>query len=332
MLMRGFFEMPPFPEIENIIFRLFRPDDTEAIHEVFHGCKDVDKTDPYSTLESLPSLQEVLDEFGNWPPENFLVAQADGRVIGYKGITWWTESDGVTLYLHFGRTLPQYRSREFAEAFLNWSEERIRELALEHQSKAIYGANASSTEPDYTKLLLDNGYQVVFTLAQMAYQKLDTLEEMPLPEGVRVSSAKPEQAETLWLALRAAWDDELPWGVPAVEREAGIADLRASIEKTGNFWKIVWVGDKVAAQVWCSFREYEGKKVGFLDEVHTVPEFRRRGLAALAVNRTLLSFRENGAFEGRLHTDDNNRRGAKTLYEKLGFQTLKTFPRYRKDV
>jgi mycothiol synthase len=324
--------MPPFPKLENLTFRPYRPEDAQAIYDIFHGCREADKIDPYSTLESLPKLESIANYFINFAAENMLIAEKDSKVVGYKAIEWWTEADGITLYLHFGQVLPEYRPDGIEQAFLSWAEARIRELAVEHQSKAVYGANASSTEVEYTKILLDNGYQAVFTLAQMAYRDLESLEELFLPEGVRVSSAEPEQAETLWLALRAAWDDNLPWGVPAVEKEAGVAELRESIEKTGDSWKVVWVGDKVAAQVWCSFRDYEGKKVGFLDEVHTVPEFRRRGLAQLAINRALLMFHEMGAFEGRLHTDYNNSRGAKTLYEKVGFQTLKTFPRYRKDV
>jgi mycothiol synthase len=324
--------VPPFPHVDKTHFRYFQPDDAAAIHRIIHACQFVDGIDPLSTLESLPTLQEVVDYFDSLPHENILIAEKDGQVVGYNRINWWTESDGITLYLHLGRLLPDYRQQGLGTAFLHWSEAVIRELAEEHQSKAVYGSNASSTEIDATKLLRDNGYQAVFTLAQMVYEPLATVETMALPDGVRVTAAEAEQAETLWLALRAAWDEKPAWGMPAVEREEAISEIRESIMKNGHLWKIVWEGDKVAAQVWCSIKEYGGRKAGFLDEVHTVPEFRRRGMAQLAINRALLMFREMGAQEGRLHTDDNNSRGAKSLYEKVGFKTLKTFPRYRKDV
>jgi ribosomal protein S18 acetylase RimI-like enzyme len=78
--------------------------------------------------------------------------------------------------------------------------------------------------------------------------------------------------------------------------------------------------------------EHDGLKYGVFDEVNTSPAYRRRGIAQALITHMLAEFASQGCTEARLHTDAGNRMGARSLYEKLGFVTVKTFPRYRKSI
>ncbi len=318
--------------LPGLIFRPYQSGiDHEAIYRIVHGCKDVDSIDPYSTLENLPSLQEVEQDLAGTDPRNAIIVEMNDQSIAYNKIVWWTEADGLTLYLHLGHVLPEFRSQGIGTTLLAWSEARVRELAIEHGGKAMFGANASSTESDATRLLLDNGYQTAFSVAEMEYLIPYNLHAVPTPEGVEIRVPHPNDAAKMRQARVKAYT-EIPLVGTTIPDEDEVDELREEIEKDGHLWRIAWVGDEIAAQIWCSVADYENSKTGMMNEVHTVPEFQWKGIGRSLMTHTLLMFKEANITRIRLHTLEDNRRGAKTFYEKLGFKTLKTFPRYRKPL
>jgi mycothiol synthase len=324
--------MTIIPNLTDSSFRPFSGDaDVQIIHDIIHGCAVVDGIDPYSTLENLPSLEAVRRDLAGTVPKNAIVVEVKGQPVGYNHILWWTEAGGLTLYLHLGHVLPEFRGKGIGSALLHWSESRIRELAAEQSGEAMFGANASSSEVAATRLLHDHGYQAVFSLAQMEYLIDDDLKPLPVPEGIEIRAPQPENAEKMWQARLAAYSEIPLFGVPAPD-EAEIETLRQEIEKTGHQWRVAWAGDKIASEIWCSVNEYHSSKTGTMDEVHTVPEFQGKGIGRALLVQVLLMFKDQGITRVRLHTAEDNRRGAKTFYEKVGFKTINTFPRYRKPL
>ncbi len=320
--------MPP-----DTIFRPLQGDrDIEAICNIIHGCEDVDQIDPYSTLEKLPSLETIQSDFANTDPRNAIIVELKGKPVGYNRIIWWAEAGDLILYLHLGRVLPEFRGRGIGTSLLGWSEARIRELAAEHGGQAMFGANASSTEKDATDLLHHNGYQSVFSLVQMEYLIPEDLRTIPTPSDIEIRPPEPADAAKMWRARRAAYSDVPLAGIPMSDEESEIGELRNAIEETGHLWRIAWSGDSIASEIWCSISNYKGSKTGSLDEVHTVPQFQWKGIGRALMNQVLLMFKQMDVSRVRLHTMDDNRRGAKTFYEKIGFRTIKTFPRYRKPL
>ncbi len=324
--------MPTIPGLPGLTFRPYQSGiDAKAIHSIIHGCKDADSIDPYSTLESLPSVQETAEAVADIDPHDAILVEKNGQPIAYNRIIWWTEADGLTLYLHLGHVLPEFRGQGIGSILLDWSETRIRELAAEQGGEAMFGANASSTENDATQLLLDNGYQPTFSLAEMEYVIHPDLHPVPTPESVEIRAPHPNDAEKMWQARVKAYTEIALVGTAAPD-EFEVDELREEIEKDGRLWRIAWLGDEIAAQIWCSVADYENSRTGTLDEVHTVPQFQWKGIGRSLMIHTLLMFKEADVTRIRLHTLANNRRGAKTFYEKLGFKTVKTFPRYRKPL
>lgn len=320
------------PDLPNIIFRSYHGgQDIEAIHHIIHGCKDADGIDPYSTLENLPSPEQVEHDFSDTASHNAMIAEVNGQAVGYNRLIWWTEAVGLTLYLHLGHVLPEFRGKGIGTALLNWSEARIRELAAERGGKAMFGANASSTEHDATRLLLGNGYQPAFTVAQMEYLISDDLTPLPIPVGIEIRPPHPNDAAKMWRAQQAAYSEIPLVGVSAPD-ESEIEDLRKEIEDKGHLWRIAWAGDEIASEIWCSVTNYNGSRTGLMNEVHSVPQFQRKGIGRALIMHVLLMFKEMKIRRVRLHTLDDNRRGAKTFYTRIGFTTVKMFPRYRKPL
>jgi ribosomal protein S18 acetylase RimI-like enzyme len=134
------------------------------------------------------------------------------------------------------------------------------------------------------------------------------------------------------MTAQAAWSKGVFGVEKSLEEEGEIARMRENIAQQGALWRVIMVGDAVAGQIWCSLHEYDGVRYGVVDELDVHPDFRRRGVAQALMIDALRRFQSEGAAMARLHTDDGNRNGAKSLYEKIGFRRVKTFPRYRKAI
>lgn len=317
---------------QNVVLRPLRADeDAEGIHAVIVGCAEADQIDPFSTCESITPLPEVAQILSSYDPSLFCVAEVNGQIVGCNYLTWWEEDNEVWLYLHQGLVLPAFRNQGIGTALLNWSEARIRQIAAQQpKGTPIYGANASSTAVDSTKMLLDHGYEVVFTLAQMHFDDFASLPPVSVPEGMILRPPTPDDAPAMRASSRAAWSKG-SFGLPiAEEEEKEVAQLRDDIVKQGALWRVIMAGDAVAGQIWCSLHEANGVHYGVVDEINVHPDYRRQGVAQALMIDALRRFEAAGATLARLHTDDGNRNGAKSLYEKLGFRRVKTFPRYRK--
>jgi ribosomal protein S18 acetylase RimI-like enzyme len=74
--------------------------------------------------------------------------------------------------------------------------------------------------------------------------------------------------------------------------------------------------------------ESKGKH-GYIIQVGVIPEWRRKGVAAILVNKTLEAWREQGKKAAILHVNLNNP-GAIRLYEGLGFRVVRTRGSFQK--
>jgi ribosomal protein S18 acetylase RimI-like enzyme len=72
--------------------------------------------------------------------------------------------------------------------------------------------------------------------------------------------------------------------------------------------------------------------MGFIDELVRSPSHQRRGIARALTLHILNQFAAHGYKTARLVTAANDHSGARSLYESIGFRTLKKYMRYRKPI
>ena len=110
-----------------------------------------------------------------------------------------------------------------------------------------------------------------------------------------------------------------------MDEAAYTADLAGPHFDRGLF-KVAWAGDEVAGQVIPLIERGRAE----IYEVSVRPAYRRRGLGRVLLTQALLDLRARGVTTVRLHTMAEFPTRAVDLYHSLGFETVKTFPRYRK--
>jgi ribosomal protein S18 acetylase RimI-like enzyme len=295
---------------------------------LLHACQSIDGIDVFSTLEGLPTVEETSAWLADFDPQRMLVAEVDARMIGCVRTTWWEEENGTWLFLHHGRVLPEWRGNGLGTAFILWAEHYLQEQARSYptKGKGTFGANASSTETSATELLLNEGYTVYHTLAQMEFTSFSHLQRLPLPEGFEIRAALPEDYRTIWEAGRRHWAGLTK--ASSVPDEKDYQEFLRLITPDPALLVVIWHDEQPVAIT-------QGRIVqetGIVDDLVVSPAYKRRGLAQIMLTECLLVMKERGVKRIRLHTDATNRHGARSLYEKLGFQTIKLFPRYRKPM
>jgi ribosomal protein S18 acetylase RimI-like enzyme len=324
--------LPSLPSLPEITFRhLSGPDDAPAYVRLVEACREIDAIDPLSTLEEIPTVEEMRAAFADRDPQNVLFALHGDEMIAALRLSWWTENDGTWLYLHLGRVVPEWRGHGLGSALLRWAEEYIRTLASEHsnQGNAIFGANASSTETSATELLLNEGYQRVYTAAQMDFTDFGRLTDPHLPAHIERRAVRPDQLRVIWESIARFWAGTA-WG-SSVPSEEEYQEFLHQPDLDLALWQVAWDREQPVGMVLGRISN-NSKGCGYIDEVSVDGAYRRHGIAQALMLYALAGLRERGVQRVRLHTDANNRHGARSLYEKIGFSVVKEFPRYRKPL
>ncbi|MFD9870831.1 GNAT family N-acetyltransferase [Streptomyces niveus] len=303
-------------------------EDHGAMAAVRLGSAERDGVDLRSIVEGAPTAAEIgeacaeLDD----PSENQILAEHSDGSVGYATVRWWRERNGTWLYLHRGHLLPEHRGRGIGSAMLDWAENRIRRLVQQHGTAqtAVFGANATATEEDATRLLLDAGYRRVFSLVEL---ELTDLRLLPLggqlPAGVRVGAVEPTDYRAAWRTVVDSYADA------AFTEEWTFDRFLATADPT--CWRAAWDGEDMAAVALCSVRPHD-RALGEVEELSVRAESRRLGLGRAVLLDGLRCLREHGARTARLYTGTDNPHCSYDLYESVGFRRRNEYVRYRKPV
>src|SRR6476620_3673652 len=90
--------LPEAPAISGLTFRRVRiPDNLPGLVAVHEGSAQADSVDPLSSMESIPTLDDMRPRFAPSstfdPAADALIVEMDRQVIGYSRVSWWTERD-----------------------------------------------------------------------------------------------------------------------------------------------------------------------------------------------------------------------------------------------
>ncbi len=315
-----------------LVFRPFRDGDAEALAVVREKCGHVDGFDAHSTLESLPSATEIENVATSAKDKEgsaFSVVESEGEIVGYATIRSWSEESGVHVYLHDGFVTPAVRGSGIGTSMIRWCENEIERFAssMNVADQAVFGANASSSEPHRVQLLADNGYNEVFSLVEMELVPLSAAASIREPDTFSFRAAEEADVKVLYELNNEVYAGREFVGVAT---EEGLAEFRAALNDLGlvNIVLSSEPSERVVGFVSSAIRD----GIAEITEVSVHPDFRRNGLGSTLLAGNLNALARRGVEMVRLHTSGENVSGARTLYEQFGFKPVKNYMRYRKKV
>lgn len=312
--------------------RPYLPDDLEQVHGLVTRAAEHDGVDPLSTLESVPTLDELVAslETDNTNPDTDVFVAVDettNDVFGYGKIGWWEEEDGTLVYIHGGHVDPAHRGKGVGSELLQTLQDRIRQVAAGHSEDApkTFGSNASETETAALGMLEKQGYKKVWSQVEMEFTDFSELDDIKQPEGFELRTPETlEEKRKVYEANKRVYEGK-PGATPVSEED--FQDFLASNPDL-SLWKVAWDGDTVASFALSRVDKIKGE----VTEVATAEEYKRRGLAKWLMAENLRDLHARGLDIVRLHTNSDGEQGGRQLYENMGFSALKESHRLRKPL
>jgi ribosomal protein S18 acetylase RimI-like enzyme len=332
-LMKDNIVIPNAPSLPGLTFRHFRGEsDYPVIMDIYNACKDMDGTDTIATLESITHNYSHLERCD--PFTGMIFAEVDGQAVAYGRVTWFQEEQGDYGYIAFGWIKPEWRRKGIGTAMLKHNEQRLSEIASQHpaEAKKFFQCTYNNQQVGAAALLKVNEYQEVRWAYEMTRPTADPLPEAPMPAGVEVRPSSQEQTRPIWDALSEAFSESWSF-VPATEttfqRWVSAPTFNPSL------WKVAWDGNEVAGMVLNVVDPdntfVDGRKRGWTDPICVRKPWRRLGLARSLLVQSILMFRELGFNETALGVDTQNPDHALSLYEGVGYKTVRKTTICRKN-
>jgi mycothiol synthase len=327
-------KVPAAPQVPNLRFRYFRGEsDLPSLVAVTIGMRDADRQDYMVSVEDLANDFKHTEGFD--PRKDVLIAEVAGQVIGWARV-WRTEDPaGLALYNHFVNLSPEWYGTGVRSAMLKHSELRLKEIADQHSEDAAraFQAIATATNTDWISVLASEGYRVFRYGFLMVRPNLDSIPDLPFPEGVEVRPVRPEH----YRDIIDAWNEsckDMRGQIPMSDED--FKGFQESPIFDPSLWQIAWFRDQVVGTTvnWINKRKNEefGRKRGHVEFISVRRPWRGKGIAKALIARSLRLLRSRGMTEAALGVDAENPSGALQLYQKMGFRVVRRDGIYRKPL
>jgi mycothiol synthase len=311
-----------------ITLRLYSDQDFEAVHSIKRQSCERNKVDPLSTLESIPTPEELRKSLDVKENSSLVVyvAEIGNEIVGYGRVSWWSEADGTLVYIMDVQMASAYAENEREGQLLHLLEEKVVGLAKSHNDaqKIVIGTNESSANEPRLQLLQKEGFAVVWKLVEMEFTSFQSLQKPQIADSFTIRGAKPEDFRAIYEANSKVYAGVFG-SVPMSDED--YADFLEDSSEY-KFWLTAWHGDELVGFVLSHIE----KGRGVMKEVTVLPEFRRKGLAKALLITNLQLLQKSGVTMARLHTDAEGKAGGRQLYENVGFKPLKVHYRLRKTL
>jgi GNAT superfamily N-acetyltransferase len=329
--------LPTPPNVPGLRFRRFRgASDYPGINATGNASRAADGMEWVTTEEDI--AREYTHLVNTDPAQDMIVAEIDGRFVGYSHGDWSREEDGLYRYWFMPILVPEWRGHGIRRAMIRWMEARMRQVAADHPLDApkVFSTFAPEKAPELMALLESEGYRPARYFHRMTRPLDDSLPEFPMPPGLEMRPVLPEHYRLIWDTSYEAFRDH--WGYAPSEEEYYQHWLEDPVAFQPELWQIAWDAEKneIAGQVRTFIDQLENEKFnrrrGYTEQISVRRPYRRRGLARALIAESLRVLKARGMTESALMVDTESLTGATRIYEDCGFRVASRSVAYRKPL
>jgi mycothiol synthase len=291
-----------------------------ALAALRHNRADDDQVDPHSTLEQLPTADDLLSAFRT--TDIALVAHAaSGEMAGYGMVRSWSEDDGTAVHLLDAWAVPgPSQTGILTELFTGL--ETFARNNVSPTPDAVFGANCRSIDADRMALLTRLGFHCVFSMVEMHFTAGE-LKPGPLPSQATLRTMTPNDASAIAGLTQRVWA-----GRPFFTTQDHEEIQRWLNGAEPELYLLAEHDSQLIGLAAANISERNAE----IDDVQVDPAWQRQGVATGLVSDLVTRLAARTAQPIRLHTESHDPAGARSLYERLGFAVVSTHHRYRKQL
>jgi mycothiol synthase len=312
-----------------VTIRNYGPADLLALVELIN---EADRVDDAGFATTSVALGHRLADPGVTPAEDLLVAEMDGRLLGYALVHKHLEEAihriGVVGIVH-----PQWRRQGIGTALMQRAEERAR--AFRRDKPLVLEMIARGRVAGVAELALSLGLHPVRYFFYMQCHDLNSRPDPVLPPGVSMRTLDLlRDAEPLLAAYNDGFSDH--WGyVPATR------DQFQHLFDSPKFHAedvLLAVTDQgcIAGLCIVLFPQMDPEMLQtnppVIDDLAVPHAYRRRGIGRALLLAGMRHIRQRGFGAAALGVDADNPNQALKLYESVGFTVVSPSTAYHKDL
>ncbi len=326
--------LPLGPPIPGLSFRTYRGEsDLPALVDLLRAA------DEANGEEMVVSLDRLRVRYANMtridPARDVVLGFVGGKLVAHSLIEWADTAYGERHFNSLGDVHPDWRRRGIGAAMAERNEARLIEIAAGQQfdDTPVLTTWMQDRDVGAMELARHRGYRKVRVYHHMLRPTLDDIETPALPQGLEVRPLARAQLPAYWAAMCeafrdhfGAWDDS-----PAAYQswvDSPLFDLDLQI--------VAFDGADIAGGIHAAIDPVENREHGYArgwtEPIFTRRPWRRRGLAAALLGRTLHALRDRGMQGAQLHVDAENSNQALTLYERHGFGVTRSSSEWHKPL
>lgn len=310
---------PPLP---GLVARPYRTGDAAAVAQLWNRCDEADGVPWRASVGEIENwLSRANEKFD--AARDMRMVEADGALIATWQVDWVDTTDGLREYRLDGMVDPEWRRKGIGTWLLHDSQAhaRSRDAALPTELPRLFGSWQPDTRLGALALMRREGFAPARYFFDMVRPTMDGIVVPPLPDGLELRPVASDQLRQLWSADTEAFRDH--WG-GFDDSDERFATWTGDPNFDPSLFVIAWDGDEIAGGVFNEIDETGNRafnrKRGWLSSVFVRRRWRRRGLGAAVVARSLEVLRERGMTSAGLGVDAENPTGALGLYERAGFE------------
>lgn len=237
----------------------------------------------------------------------------DGELVAYGVVT--PPPPAGTVAETPGGVHPAWRGRGVGRQLLGWQLGRLGEVRAELAPDTDWQVSVGCSVSDERgqRLFASAGLAPVRYFSYMVAETGRTT-PAPAPDALTVVPYSPELAGPVHRAHTTAFRDH--WGYQERPAEQWLALSVRSESFRADLSRLALAGDQVVSYV-LAYDGPDGET--YLGQIGTLREWRRRGVAAALITRTLAAAAEAGIAEATLFVDSESPTGAVGVYERAGF-------------
>lgn len=322
------------PSILGFTTRSFQGEnDFPKMAAIVQACSEADQTEVVVTEESIRHDYRYLTHCD--PYQDMIFAEVGGQVVAYGRVYWRDELEGNRIYALIGSVHPDWRRKGIGKWLLTWLESRAEQIARQNPSEKPHflEVGAMDTQIGAKMLFERHGYQPVRYFFLMVRPSLAEIPSFQLPPSIEIRPVLPEHYEKIYAANIEAFRDH--WG-SCPEDEPPLQAWLEDPNFDPSLWCVAWEGEEVVGMVLNFIDAQENlafsRKRGYTENIAVRRPWRRRGIARALIATSLRMLKARGMEEAALGVDTQNLSGALQLYESLGYQPVKQFITYRREM
>lgn len=306
--------------------------DLQSICDLLNICDAIDNLDDNYTVEDL--RLEFTDPRLDTAHDLRLWEDADGQLVGFAQL--WTAREGEVIdgFL-YPRIHPDARDNGLEDEIVSWSSERLRAVGRA-AGRPVRLQSGAPEQYHYGRAILErHGFALVRYFFTMGHSLEEPIPEPQFPDGFALRHVANEEEVERWVdvfnqSFIDHWNHH-PMTIDARRHWISNPNYRPehdliAVAPDGTFAALCFCSIDPAAN------ERNMRNEGWIDTLGTRRGFRRIGLGRAMLLAGMQRLKQDGVTTAKLGVDAENPTGALRLYEAVGFDRVKTWVRYAKDL